>query len=611
MDVADVKRSKRIAWLLNHTTMRELEVPLLRSLGFEVYTGKQLLGDIGMRSGSADYSDDLHCSIPPDELEVLNRHNFYEDDYSPEVAGILNRRFGTVMCGMFMKMLREATAHFRGLILMRAFGRELGHNYSDFIKHVGGPDLWRRVRAIGRRFRFAPCYAAITEIEEPLLKDGAVTLPLGIPERIFKNENSWIGGDQRILFFCPSIATAPTHYGRFYRDFKAELGNFPHLIAGTQPIPVDDPAVVGFVPNETLAEWMRTFAVLYYHSREPRHLHYHPLEAIVHGMPVIFMRGGLMDAFGGPDQPGACDTVAEARAKIGRILGGDGAFVEEVRSKQKKILEKFTWDYNRVEWQRLFVDGLMREEFVDPTANGALVPPERFRVAVLFPRPCPGGSLSVAKEFAKLITVGSLRRGAEVDVVFGCPIDADEGGDHDFAELRSLGIQVRSLRWKRIGAEVLGIVNISNLGAQSEVRRPLYLQPVDGGNDFMDCDLWLFVGDRVDLPPAPLRPYGALLFDDVHRYVPEDLSNSEYEVRTSGRIAFAQDAKFVMATTPTAKADANSHAGVPLRKIVQLPRFVDAPKDVDPPRLIDPDHAEAVFDAIQPRLELCVKKAYR
>ncbi|MFQ3594059.1 MAG: hypothetical protein SNJ82_12840, partial [Gemmataceae bacterium] len=107
--------------------------------------------------------------------------------------------------------------------------------------------------------------------------------------------------------------------------------------------------------------------VMYYHSREPRHIHYHPLEAIVHGMPVIYMRGGLMEAFDTGSQAGACHTHEEARQKIQRVLAGDQAFIREVQTSQQTILETFLPENVRAIWDQVFLKDILRRKPVSST----------------------------------------------------------------------------------------------------------------------------------------------------------------------------------------------------------------------------------------------------
>ena len=55
---------KRALWLINHTTLRKFEVPLLTELGYEVYLLKSFPYDEGNLSASVDYSYDATLTIP-------------------------------------------------------------------------------------------------------------------------------------------------------------------------------------------------------------------------------------------------------------------------------------------------------------------------------------------------------------------------------------------------------------------------------------------------------------------------------------------------------------------------------------------------------------------
>ncbi len=54
---------------------------------------------------------------------------------------------------------------------------------------------------------------------------------------------------------------------------------------------------------------------MFYHSQSPRHIHYHPFEAIKIGMPLVFMGGGMLDRMGGTNLPGRARTWGEATQK--------------------------------------------------------------------------------------------------------------------------------------------------------------------------------------------------------------------------------------------------------------------------------------------------------
>lgn len=575
MSVVDKDRDKRVAWLLNHTTLREFEVPLLRSFGLEVYTSKHLPTGIELPSGSVDYSGDRHLTLPPEALQALNAQNFYEHEFTPDVAGYLNRYFGTVIGSYFPVAIMELLRHFQGRILIRVFGREDPRSYSEFFDRFCGKELWDRIDRIRDRFWLAPCYETIAELERPLLQDRSVVLPVGMPQRAPADSRKWRGGQKRILFVCPRIASQPEYYGRIYRRFRKHIRGLPYVVAGDQPKPVDDPNVKGFVSKAEYADLFERSAAMFYHSREPRHLHYHPLEAIACGMPVIFMRGGLMDRFGGPDQPGACDTYRQARAKLRRALNGEAGFIRQVQAAQQAILAPFTWEHNRARWQRLFMEEVLRSP-VRPGVEAAVpAEPKKARIAIILPVEYRGGSLRAAKHLAMMLQRGAELRGHALEVVLAC-LDGEYDFDVEFQPVRDAGVRVRRLRWKELTSEdTKAIERVCGSKIAREARDKNYLMPSDGHNDFLDCDFWLVVSDRLRLPLLPLRPYGAIIFDYIQRYVPQIFSDMLWVNQAEGYFRFVRRAKFVIVTTPPTAGDLNSYAGVPRRKIIRAPMYID------------------------------------
>ncbi|HEY4328811.1 MAG TPA: hypothetical protein VGN88_03680, partial [Phycisphaerae bacterium] len=244
--MADSKRKLRVAWLPNHTTLREFEVPLLRSLGYEVYTNKSLPRRNRDISGSCDFSDDAYLTLPPHAVKTLNEHNFFEDRITPDIARILNDYFETVIALPYGRMLTDIPLQFNGRVLFRAFGGNANYNYTRVIREFGGPALLDHLVSIGHRFWMAAGYDSIPPAEESFLRERSVVLPLGLPDRIFQQSGNWMGTDRRMLFVCPRIA-ADAGMGRVYAEFKSIFGNVPHCIGGPQPVPlpVADAAVTG------------------------------------------------------------------------------------------------------------------------------------------------------------------------------------------------------------------------------------------------------------------------------------------------------------------------------------------------------------------------------
>jgi hypothetical protein len=344
--------TRRILWIVNHKTLMSGEVPLLRSLGFEVFVSKIVpINDRGFRSAGVTYDYDAALDLAPTALRVLNHENFFERGWAPTVAEIINRYFDVIVCHFtyYTTPLREAAMKFQGLLIARAFGRESPLTYGEFRTWVPHPTLLEDIRSMGQRFVFAQAYDNLAEIEESPLRSRAHTITVPLPTFLSPHANTWTGTGSKALFLCPAIAGGG-YYKRVYLGIKRDFGDLPHMIFGSQTGPVRDPAVLPFVSDDALIDLYRSTPVFIYSSPEPRHLHYSPLEAMVVGTPVLYLEGGLIDRLAGNRLPGACANVPEIKTKARRLIEGDRALAEKVRSEQGRVLETFGPEVVRRQW---------------------------------------------------------------------------------------------------------------------------------------------------------------------------------------------------------------------------------------------------------------------
>lgn len=347
-------RPRRAAWLLTHAGLRSAEVPLLRSLGCEVWVQKAFPDGPGFRSCSAGRGWDDGLTLPADVLAELNAFDFYYNPMPPRIAELLNEHFEFVIIDPYPVKTREVLAHFRGPVLIRAFGMEHPLSYSEvyFADYCSGAT--RAMRQHFGRFWFGAFYPEVIPHENEFFRRRAFHLPVTLPEAAWRREGTWEGGDGRVFFVCPSI-NEHISCQAIYDEFKRHFGGLPHVIVGRQDSPVADPNVVGFLPDEQYARLYRRAQVMYYHSREPRHLHYHPVEAMASGMPVVYLRGGLLEKYDTGTQAGACDDEAEARGKLLRVLGGDRGLIAAIRESQRTVVDKWRPGVVREAW-RLWLD---------------------------------------------------------------------------------------------------------------------------------------------------------------------------------------------------------------------------------------------------------------
>ena len=373
LTLTDMRRSPRVFWALNHATLAKTECALLEKLGCEVLTPKVCPKEIIERSGAVDYSYDRTLTIPAADLAVLNTCDFYASEIDPAAMELLNRHFDAIFVSAHLTMVENFHKGYQGLLVFRAFGREKKLTYADLLDWSRKKPRWERWRdrlllrqgawrrpnlleqlvGRGKRFVFAGCYEEVIANEPALLRSTSAFLPLGLPAETWAQADTWTSGDDRVMFVCPCVHHP--YYGDIYRSFKAEMGDLPFAVYGNQAPDHGDARLVGVLPRADYDGRMRRHAARFYPSSEPCHLHYHPLEAVAMGVPLVFMAGGMLARMGGADQPGLCRSAEEAQAKLRSILGGDQDLIGRIRTAQVRILDEFRDEFVEQAWRQGFL----------------------------------------------------------------------------------------------------------------------------------------------------------------------------------------------------------------------------------------------------------------
>ncbi len=541
-------------WLLNHTSARRFDVEMLKRIGFsEIFLPKSFPQDIGFRSASIDFSEDDSLSIPASDLAVLNQTDWYSEQ-SRDVWDLANRYFDLLFCMMRPSVMRGISMRFRGAAILRAYGLSKDTSYSVSIAEGAGG--LSTVQNMGRRFWLGTAYEWLADAESPWLKNREIYLPLGLSDCLLNDH--WIGGDPKIFFVCPDIEGI-SYYSSIYQEFKKQFTGFPYAVGGAQALATNDSNVLGFVPDAEHQRNMREFRVMFYHSTAPNHVHYHPLEAVRAGMPLVFMAGGMLDRLGGTDLPGRCRSYDEARNKIRRILGGDVKLVESIRSTQPVLLTGLSPQKLEQAWRTGLTKVLKELETSPPHQNK-----RRSRIAVVLPVPYRGGTLRSAKLLAETIGHGSRLSGEDAEVVLAYPTSRTELEPWDAGLSPTIGR--RTIRWETVTADsARRAMRFAGHADWSPVF-PEYMVPDDRTQNLLDCDLWIVVSDRLEAPLLPIRPHVLIIYDYVQRYERQFTIGFDTTF-----IDAAQNANRVLVTTRFTEHDALSYAGVARDKVVRVP----------------------------------------
>jgi glycosyltransferase involved in cell wall biosynthesis len=556
------RNTPRVMWLLNHGAARQFELPMLKSIGItEIFLPKIIPADHNFRSASVDFSEDEYLTIPADHLAVLNGADWYRGP-GTDAWKIANRYFDVAFfIAHRVEMLTSIARHFSGAAIWRAYGLDASMSYSRVLDRTRNGGGWNDLRRMGNRFWFGQAYPNLKEIERSPLKQRAIYLPLGLSD--LSTAAIWSGQRKSLFFICPEIGFNP-YYRKVYDEFRAAFSEFDFAVGGSQPISVADDRVLAFVPAEQHERNMREFRVMFYHSSEPNHLHYHPLEAVRAGMPLVFMAGGLLDHLGGIGLPGRCTSITEARDKIRRILHDDWKLIEQIRATQARLLEPMRPEACRPAWAENF-GKVVAELELSRRAERRDVPPKRKRIAVILPIQYRGGTLRAAKLLAIALQEGSRREGEDAEVIFAHLNDPAFYNRHDFEDLPPTIVR-RPYLWTLLDRarahRAMTYAGFESWQPASET----YNLPDDGMRQFLDCDLWLVISDRLSLPLLPIRPYILLVHDYLQRYLPHSSGLAEYSFLAAARLA-----ERVLVTTRFTESDALQYGGIDPEKVFHVP----------------------------------------
>lgn len=511
----DAKRNKRILWLLNHTTLRKWEVPFLIRQGYEVFCPKSYNADFGDLSATITYEYDKTLTIPKSVLENLNSQDLY-NPISLETISIMNEYFGIAICAVMKEPMKSLLLGYSGEIVVQCFGLAGEGSFSNVVEYVGGRSMIEMIKKKNSHFWFSASYDNLVTIEPDYIKRRTLYMPISFPN----NEKiRWKGGDHRLLFVSPKIKTNP-YYSKVYQDFKNNFSGIPHLIAGAQLIDVpEDKNVTGFLAKDDYEYVMQYLDVMFYHSQEPRHIHYHPLEAVQIGMPLIFMAGGMLDNLGGRNLPGRCKNVREARKKIKRVLKGDRLYTRKLIKSQKVLLTKTTAEYCEPYW----IEALskIQKNIVENKIDDCK------KIAVILPVESRGEIYDFSIRFALSMHQAIInQKSRKYEIVFAVLKKVEN--EYGLKKLQDAGISVRRLTledhdiiWQKEEHEHSGIQSaLVPVNTYSNVTALC-----DGMNDFRDCDYAFIMTDIATSSPIYLTiPYGIVVHDVIQRYFPHVIS---------------------------------------------------------------------------------------
>lgn len=192
------------------------------------------------------------------------------------------------------------------------------------------------------------------------------------------------------------------------------------------------------------------------------------------------------------------------------------------------------------------------------------------RIGIFLPVYYLGGTLRAAKNLAKSIKFQANKNNDDIEVVFSCIKDRYDM-ESEFNDLNEMGISIRETTWRVFEKDELEVLK-DILQLNVKLQYPEYSMPQDGANDFLDCDMWIIISDRLIAPVFPIRKHCIVVYDYIQRYVPEIFGESSRSWKYNNTLMNnVRNADKVLVTTPSTYEDVLTYVGINKDNVINIP----------------------------------------
>jgi hypothetical protein len=351
-----------ILYLLNHKTLTEFDLPIINDNNHYCYIPK-IYKSIGIEQSvntKSPYNYDNLLSINPKDIKILNNIDFFKDDtiFSPEEMKIMNLNFKCIFLTLLTSdfVLQQLLKKFDGIICFRFFGLAGQSSYKTFIEYNYNINYLYN----NDKVKYIFSYQEIIDFEFSKSNffntKNSYFIPLGLPnDLINKLYNTYNPIENKIAFVCSRTDDGiNTYYHNIYKEFINNFRNYDYIIFGKNNNGISHlPNIKNNLPDDLYYRGISQCKCLFYHSKENRHLHYHPLEAMVIGIPIIFYKESLLSSYLN-DSEGKCKDIYEVKFKIDKILSNSTKLITSIINTQNAVIHKLKIDNNMDIFYKLF-----------------------------------------------------------------------------------------------------------------------------------------------------------------------------------------------------------------------------------------------------------------
>lgn len=282
-------------WCSSHATLASEEIPLYLDAGFRVIP---LLTDFWTfeyrKTLDQEISAEWKASVdlPPKVIEKIQGITFCQDfgrhSICPDAIELLNKHVDAIYMSVLPNLAIRLTKSFDGSVVFRPFGHAELNTYSRITTAFEQPSSNLTPAS---NYIWCPILSTLQCAESRPMW----TTPVHVGCFVTRNRltvKDWRADqtDPIVLETIPRI-NKQDYYRNIYEEYIRQHGNLPLRILGgnlKHGGEINDPRILGHLPNEEYHQAILASRVCIYHGRSPYHLHYHPLEFMSVGVPVLF-----------------------------------------------------------------------------------------------------------------------------------------------------------------------------------------------------------------------------------------------------------------------------------------------------------------------------------
>jgi hypothetical protein len=210
---------------------------------------------------------------------------------SPEDRVLLNTWIDAIIVASFSRIARGILRWFSGFVILRAFG---GYPYAGVLRpatYVGHRDL--NAIAHSAQYYWCPILPYLSATVDPRLTRNEIVVPAFVTAA--RLPYRWFGTSSK-PYICDVISLIARYRQQFYEAYTRSFGELPMRIFGNNDRTgalANDDRIVGPLDDDHYFRGIATSRLMVYFGSDTKfHLHYHPLEALTMGVPVVFSGAG-------------------------------------------------------------------------------------------------------------------------------------------------------------------------------------------------------------------------------------------------------------------------------------------------------------------------------